>query len=119
MHEYPCALRIIKIAGKYAASDTRVTKIRLTVGKDSGLVAESIRFYFDEISAGTVCAGAELEFDIVTPLLRCKKCGGLFERRPFSFRCDREGCDGEGEPTEIGREFIVDSITVESELYNR
>ena len=115
MHEYPYALGIARTAEKYAREEgsSRVLEIRLTLGKASGLMPESLSFYFDLISRGRLCEGAKLTFELVTPLLRCRDCGKLFERRPFCFVCEDESCAGEGEPTEIGREFVIDSILVE------
>jgi hydrogenase nickel incorporation protein HypA/HybF len=75
-------------------------------------VADSIALYFDLIAEGTCCAGASLCIERVAPMLRCKVCGRLFERRPFEFNCTAAGCPGEGEPTEIGREFLIRSIEI-------
>jgi hydrogenase nickel incorporation protein HypA/HybF len=114
MHEHHYALQIFQAAEKHAretGSDC-VLEIRLTLGKDSGFTAENISTYFDIISEGSICEGAKLTFNLVTPLLRCRTCGKLFARKPFSFACDGENCTGEGEPTEIGKEFVIDSILV-------
>jgi hydrogenase nickel incorporation protein HypA/HybF len=111
MHEYPITQRIISIASEAAAKKgaSRVSKIFLTVGEESGYSPESIDLYFDLISAGTPCAGATLEYESVKAMLRCEACGQLFQRMPFSFTCP---CGGQGRPTEIGREFIVKAIEV-------
>ena len=114
MHEHHRAEQILKTAEKYAqeAGANCVTEIKITLGKDSGLTAENISMYFEQIKQGSLCEGAKLTFNLVAPLLRCRACGKLFERKPFSFACDGENCDGEGEPTEIGREFVVEEILV-------
>ena len=114
MHEHHYALQIFQEAESYAkeSGSARVSEIRLKLGKDSGLAAENISLYFETISEGTICEGAKLTFNLVTPLLRCRTCGKLFERKPFSFACDSEDCTGEGEPTEIGREFVIESVVV-------
>ena len=116
MHEHHYAMQILQAAEKKAreAGSGCVPEIKLKLGKDSGLAAENISLYFETISKGGVCEGANLTFEIVAPLLRCKTCGKLFERKPFSFACDGESCAGEGEPTEIGREFIIESIDVKT-----
>lgn len=67
--------------------------------------------YFDVITEGTCCENAELEMKHVKPKLRCKSCGQLFERALLSFSCPE--CGGDGEPTEIGREFYIDTIEAE------
>ena len=117
MHEYKLTLDIIEIASKYAArlpdeKKRNVSKIILTIGESSGVLGESIQLYFDEFSIGTVCEGAQIEIEWIKSKLKCRICGNYFERKPFSFSCTQENCDGEGEPTEIGREFYVKSILV-------
>ena len=119
MHEYPIALDIIETATRYATAEAgegesvRVKKIALVIGESSGIVGESIKLYFDLIAEGTTCADAVLEIESVKPMLKCKVCGKLFARKPFMFDCE---CGGEGEPTEIGREFYVKYIEVERQL---
>lgn len=112
MHELPVAKRIIEIASQAAAERGAgsVQRIYLVLGDDAGVLADSIRLYFDLIAAGGPCEHAQLEFERVKPMLRCEACGRLFERKPFDFACP---CGGEGRPTEIGREFYVKAIEVE------
>ena len=110
MHEYPLTVNIIETASRHARG-CRISKIVLVIGGSSGIVGDCIQMYFDIISEGTPCEGAALEIESVTPMLRCKTCGSLFERKPFSFSCY---CGGEGTPTEIGREFIVKQIELET-----
>lgn len=112
MHEYPITNEIIRIASETAKNKNaaRVTKISIVAGDLCGYVSDSIQMYFDEISKGTVCEGAVLEINRVVPKLRCTSCGELFERKPFSFSCPV--CNGEGEPTDIGKEFFIDYIQI-------
>lgn len=113
MHELPITENIVKIASEQcrSADAQRVLRICLVVGDYSGYVGSSIRMYFDMIAEGTPCEGAELEITRVKPMLRCSGCGRLFERELLSFSCP--DCGGEGFPTDIGREFYIDSIEVE------
>ncbi len=113
MHEYPITRQIIKIAGEHAqkAKATRVILIHLVVGDYSGFIGDSISMYFDILSEGTPCEGAKLSIRKVSPQLRCRSCGELFKKVPFSFECP--ACGGEGGPTEIGKEFYIESIEVE------
>jgi len=112
VHEFPLAKRIIEIASEKAAENGggSVKNINLVVGDESGYVAECIQLYFDLISEGTPCEGAELRVERVNPLLRCENCNTLFERKPFEFACPT--CGEDGKPTEIGREFYVKSIEI-------
>ena len=113
MHEYPITEQIIKIAEKHCkeAGAEKVKKVSLVVGDYSGLVMDSIHMYFDIISEGTLCEGAEIEMERVKPKLKCPACGELFHRPPMSFACPKCGTDGE--PTEIGKEFYIKEIEVE------
>ena len=113
MHEYPITQHIIEIAEKHCrdAKATRVRAIDLVIGDYSGYVGSSVQMYFDIISEGTLCEGATVNIEHVKPKLRCTSCGALFERQLLSFACPE--CGGEGEPTEIGKEFYIDTIEVE------
>jgi hydrogenase nickel incorporation protein HypA/HybF len=112
MHEYPITESIIKIAEKHGreACASRVENITLVVGEQSGFIGESIRMYFDIIAAGTLCEGAALIVKRVKPQLKCTVCDAMFYRRPMSFACP--ACGADGVPTEIGKEFYIESITV-------
>ena len=113
MHEYPITERIVHMAEDHCrkAGGSKVLRIRLVVGDYSGFVPESILMYFDIIAEGSLCDGAALDFTRVKPKLRCPACGELFEREPMSFACPKCGTDGE--PTDIGKEFYIESIEVE------
>lgn len=114
MHEYPITQQIIKIAETHAkeAGAAKVSAINLVVGDYSGFIGESIQMYFDIISEGTLCDGAKVHIERVKPKLKCSQCGAYFERKAFSFDCPI--CGGAGGPTEIGKEFYIDSIEVET-----
>ena len=113
MHEYPITQQIIKIAENHAreAGSQKVTAVNLVVGDYSGFIGESIQMYFDIISEGTLCEGAKIHIERVKPKLQCRSCGAYFERKLFSIECPE--CGGEGGPTEIGKEFYIDTIEVE------
>jgi len=115
VHEYPITQRIVEIAlERLKESDGHtVTDIYLTIGESSGIVADSVLLYYDLIAENTPAAHARLHVTRVKPLLKCNQCGRLFERKPFSFSCTFSDCNGQGEPTEIGREFFVEKIMVE------
>ena len=93
------------------AEAEKVTKVKLVIGDYSGYVGDSVHMYFDLIAEGTLCEGAEVEIVHVKPKLKCPSCGCLFEKKMMSFACPQCGTDGE--PTDIGKEFYIDSIEVE------
>jgi len=112
MHELPITEQIIKIATEHGlkARASKIERIRLVVGERSGYISESIQMYFDIISKDTICEGAVLEIETVKPKLKCPNCGELFEKLPMRFDCP--ACGTDGEPTDIGREFYIDSIEI-------
>ncbi|MGI6204852.1 MAG: hydrogenase maturation nickel metallochaperone HypA [Anaerovoracaceae bacterium] len=113
MHELPITEHIVKMAETHCRENggSRVLRINLVCGDYSGFVPESIHMYFDIITEGTMCEGAEVDIRRVKPKLRCPNCGTLFERELFSFACPECGTDGE--PTDIGKEFYIESIEIE------
>lgn len=115
MHEYPITQRIIKIAEEYATKNgySRIRKINVVAGDLCGYVPDTVEMYFNEISKGTLCEGGELFIERVEAKLKCTKCGEYFKRALFSFECPF--CGGDGEPSDIGREFYVKSIEVDED----
>ena len=113
MHEYPITQQIIKIAEDHCrkAEGSKVTKINLVIGDYSGYVGSSVQMYFDIISEGTMCEKAEVSIEHIKPKLRCSECGEIFEKKLLSFDCPK--CGGQGGPTDIGKEFYIESIEVE------
>ena len=113
MHEYPITEQIVKMAMNHLKDSgaQRVTAINLVLGENSGIVPESIHMYYDLIAEGTPCSGAEIVIRRIKPTLRCPACGTEFVRKPMSFACPKCGTDGN--PTETGKEFYLESIEVE------
>ncbi len=75
MHEYPITEQLIKIAEEHCekAGAHKVTRINLVVGEYSGFVPESIHMYFDMISEGTKCEGAEIDITRVKAKLSVRR----------------------------------------------
>ncbi|HIU25743.1 MAG TPA: hydrogenase maturation nickel metallochaperone HypA [Candidatus Copromorpha excrementigallinarum] len=113
MHEYPVTQQIIKIAEDHCrrAEGKKVTAVNLVIGDYSGYVGDSVQMYFDIISQGTLCQGARVSIKHIKPKLKCPDCGALFEKPPLSFDCPQ--CGGQGGPTDIGKEFYIETIEIE------
>lgn len=113
MHELPVTKHIVDIAEKHCLENggNKVLAVNLVIGEYSGLVGEAIQTYFDVITEGTVCEGAVCNFESIKPKLRCNKCGKLFTKQLLTFDCPY--CDGQGEATEIGKEFYIKNIEIE------
>ncbi|MCX7027300.1 MAG: hydrogenase maturation nickel metallochaperone HypA [Spirochaetes bacterium] len=115
MHEASVTEALLRLVLDKAASlgAQKIIKVFLVVGDLAGYVGESLQFYFDRYSKGTVAEGAQIAITRVEPRMRCTSCGELFARARFSFSCP--SCGGEGEATKIGTEFYIASIEIESE----
>lgn len=81
MHELAVTESILQLAADTAREKQaeRVTDIYLTIGKWSSLVDDSIQFYWDHISQGTICEGAQLHFNRPPAVMRCADCGRQYE----------------------------------------
>lgn len=113
MHEYPITQQIVKLAVESAleSNASRIIRISLVVGEMTGFVGDSIKMYFDAIAKDTIAEGAEIAIRYVKPQLKCTRCGEYFERQRYSFSCP--SCDGQGAPTDIGKEFYIEDIEIE------
>ncbi|MCX8025305.1 MAG: hydrogenase maturation nickel metallochaperone HypA [Thermanaerothrix sp.] len=113
MHELPVTESILSIALKHAqaAGAQRVTDIHIVLGKFSSIVDDSVQFYWDMISAGTICEGARLHFQRLTPRMRCQDCQHEFEVNDILHPCPH--CNGFNLTLLSGDEFYLESIEIE------
>jgi hydrogenase nickel incorporation protein HypA/HybF len=81
LHELSITKEILNIildaAGRNNAKS--VESINIELGQLSTFDEESIIFYFEFLSKGTLAEGAKLSFKRVPAIAKCKKCGREFE----------------------------------------
>ncbi len=113
MHELSITQSILEIVHRHAtdAGALRVTQIRLVVGGLTGFVPDSIQFYFDLLSPGTLAEGAELVIERRPGQIRCRACGLIYEP-PDGQLWVCPACHGLGGEVLAGKELYVDSIEV-------
>ena len=113
MHELSVTENIIKICSEEAEKHNvnRVKQIKLKVGKLSGLVPESIKYYFDIASKGTRVEGAELNIQNIPIVIKCGKCSFEGEIGDKKFYCPN--CRSYNIKIIRGNEFLIDSLEVE------
>jgi hydrogenase nickel incorporation protein HypA/HybF len=113
MHELTVTESILNIAKKHAqlADATRVTEINVVIGQLSSIVDDSIQFYWDIISEGTLCYGAVLNFQRVPARLSCLECGNEYGIETELEPCPR--CKSFKIKVITGEEFWVESIAIE------
>ena len=115
MHEMAVTESVLELAERHAreAGAARVTDVHLVIGQLSSFVDDSIQFYWDMASEGTVCQGARLHFRRVPARLGCQDCGREHEMGAELAACP--GCGGTRLQVTAGLEFGVDSIVVETD----
>lgn len=114
MHELAVTESILNIAVQHAlqAGAVRVTDLHLVIGQLSSLVDDSVQFYWDMISEGTICAQAKLHFERKPATLKCIDCD-------LSYALDGEltdcpNCHSAHIKVIAGEEFYVESIEIEA-----
>ncbi|WAM33150.1 hydrogenase maturation nickel metallochaperone HypA [Caldicellulosiruptor morganii] len=112
MHEYFVTQQLIKIAEDELKEikPKRVLSIKVIVGELSGIIDESLKFYFDVLTKGTILEGSKLEIEQKKALLFCNACHEYFERTK-DFLCPK--CKALGKLTQYGKEFYIESIEVD------
>jgi hydrogenase nickel incorporation protein HypA/HybF len=114
MHELPVTESILEMVQRHAqASDaTRVTDLYLVIGQLSSIVDDSIQFYWDIISEGTLAEGAQLHFKRVPAELFCLDCGSRYEMADTTFACP--SCGGTHVKVVAGDDFRLEAIDIET-----
>jgi hydrogenase nickel incorporation protein HypA/HybF len=111
MHELSLSGAIVNTVVKHAAGrPVRVVSMR--IGALRQVVPDTLEFYFEFVSKGTVCEGARLEQELIPARLRCASCEREWEIDLPIFMCPDCGSGGSVEVAS-GEEFEVESIEVE------
>ena len=113
MHEQSIVESILGIAIENAekANASRILRINLVVGELSGVVEESVDFYFNFLSKDTIAANASILYTRIPAQLRCRKCDKIFVAENLDFRCPQ--CQEQQIEIVGGRELYIESIEVE------
>ena len=113
MHELAITQEMLDLvlaeADKVGAKE--VGKINLVIGEMTGVVEESVQFYFNFLSKDTPAEGANLSFTMVPTTARCRDCDKVFELAEFDWACPN--CGGNSLQITAGKELFVESIEVE------
>jgi hydrogenase nickel incorporation protein HypA/HybF len=114
MHELMLTQSILDTALRHArqAQAVRVTDLYFVAGPFSDITAESVQFYWDQISPGTLCAGAQLHFDREPAQLKCRECDHIFALMDDRTVCPR--CNSDRVQVISGFDFRLDSIEIAS-----
>ena len=114
MHELSVTESLLEIAVRHAekAGARRVTDLYLVIGRLASIVDDSVQFYWDQISQGTICEGARLHFERLPGKLQCLNCGDTYLLPEELIPCPK--CGSDRVKVLGGTEFHLDSIEVET-----
>lgn len=114
MHELSIVESIVKVVCdelQNMGADSRVSRVRLKVGKMSTAVPDCLQFYFELLRKDTPLESASLDIVAVPVSGRCRKCGKEFEIGEPAFVCP--SCSSFNIDITGGRELLIESIDVE------
>ena len=110
MHELSIAQSLLEIVNQEVAKHaiSKVTTVKLKVGKLSAIEPTSLTFCFEILTKETIVEGAELVIDLVPVRGKCLGCGELFEVDGLLFTCPN--CSGHNIKLTSGRELYIEEI---------
>ena len=111
MHELSITQSILEIALRHAG-EKRITSIDLVIGQLASIVDDSVQFYWDTISQGTLAEGARLHFRRIPAELACLDCSHQYVYGQDDPACPK--CGSLRIKVVKGEEFYVESIEVET-----
>jgi hydrogenase nickel incorporation protein HypA/HybF len=114
VHELSIAMSILEIVQSACAQGghDRVEKVRVRVGRASGIMSDALLFAFEVARSGTAAAGASLEIEEVPVGGHCRDCASDFTvDEKYVFRCPL--CGGSSFKMQTGHELEVVDLEVE------
>jgi hydrogenase nickel incorporation protein HypA/HybF len=113
MHELYATQAVLEKALKKAeeAKATRITDVYLVLGEISTYTDDSILFYWEEISKGTIAEGAQLHFRPVAAEMQCMACFTKYHSELGEILCP--SCGSTGAKIIAGEEFFMEALDVE------
>jgi hydrogenase nickel incorporation protein HypA/HybF len=94
-----------------AAKAKSIIDINLVVGELSGVVTDSVEFYFDILKKDTIARDAKFNFTLTPARFRCRDCLNEFSTGDSYWTCPN--CEGINIELVEGRDCYIESIEVE------
>ncbi len=113
MHEMGITHSLLNIALDHAqrANAVRINGLTIVVGELSSIVDDSVQFYWDFVSEGTLAEKAKLTFKRVPATARCADCDHLAPLNRETYACP--ACASGRLSIASGEEFYLESIDVD------
>jgi len=117
MHELAVTEALLTTASSYAREQNanKVTVLNIKIGRLSGIVDDSVQFYWDIIAKDSICEGSKLNFNFVPAKFKCRNCDNQFEIADDLIPCPK--CHSMDLVTVQGDEFLLESIEIEKDKY--
>lgn len=115
MHELSVTQEVIRISCEEAAKAglKQIKEISLVIGDMSGVVDDSVQFYFDTLTKGTPAEGACLKFTRLPMLVCCQNCNYRFHPQNDMLDWECPKCHKWSVEVIQGKEFYIDNIEAE------
>ncbi len=115
MHEMALVRDVLDVALNVAESEhaTKVESVTLRIGEGRDIVIELFGELFEHLARGTAAEGAELVFERIPMLTRCKDCGKIYRlnvRDESTWPCP--ACGSSSYELYSGMEFSIESVAV-------
>ena len=119
MHELSITENILEISLDHAnkAGAISISNIYLVIGQLSSIIDESVQFYWDMISEGTLAEGATLHFKRLPIIMTCNQCNHQFTPGGDDFKCP--ACKSDEITITQGEEFFLEAIDIEKDKPQR
>ncbi len=111
MHELTVTESLLRLALDHADGG-RITDLYIVVGQLSSFVDDSVQFYWNIISEGTLAEHSRLHFRRPTAEMQCSECQYQYQLSADHFACPN--CGSAKVQLLSGNEFYLDAIEVES-----
>jgi hydrogenase nickel incorporation protein HypA/HybF len=113
VHEFHIVEALFKkaVAEAEKKKALRVKELNLCVGEHSGLEEGAVRMFLETLAQNSVLENARIVITKIPSQLNCRTCGKNFTRAGSFLDCPN--CGRQGAPTGIGKEFYIESMTVE------
>jgi hydrogenase nickel incorporation protein HypA/HybF len=112
MHEFGIMQEVVAMALSAArdAHANRIHRIRLKVGKLSGVIPEAMQFAHEVVVESTLAEGSDLEITETPAECFCSSCKTLFTPEKIVFRCPQ--CGTISSDLRAGRELEIIDIEI-------
>ncbi|WP_420632151.1 hydrogenase maturation nickel metallochaperone HypA [Candidatus Leptofilum sp.] len=114
MHELAVTESILEIALRHAADAeaSRISDLYLVVGELASIVDDSVQFYWDFVSQGSMAGGATLHFRRVAAQMQCQSCQHTYSPNE-SLPCP--ACGSTLSKVIAGEEFYLEAIEIDQQ----